>query len=398
MEIIEKIVRVVMVAIMFWNLENFFDPFEGGAIGSAGSSVGASAAVEGAAAVEYTWASGYEQASGWEYTPRGEKRWTWRKFCVKRDLIAKIIISTRDACGVFPSIIGVCEVENLFVLQQLVRETPLNALGYKILHRNSIDRRGIDVALLYREEDVKVLEEEYFPPRDTLLKYNLRTRYVLYAKCVVRVAGSGNGDILLHSGIFGEVDAEEFRTDTLHIFVNHWPSKLGGSGSSRRTGSSNGSHQLSQRMFIARAVRQKCDSILYFNPDARIVLMGDFNDTPESEPVRYLCEGEDERERSVLVNLAATQSRHKWGNGSYKYKGKWEAIDQFIVSGSVAAGGSTTARMQIWTHPALLKDDKSYLGKQINRTNKGPRYTGGASDHLPIILTIKCKKCCIFNP
>ena len=325
--------------IMFWNLENYFDPFEG--------------------------------QTGNEYTPTGEKHWTWKKFCAKRDLISKIILSTRDEYLVFPSIIGVCEVENLFVLEQLTKATQLNALGYKILHRNSIDRRGIDVALLYREEKVEIIEEEYFPHSDTLLAYNLKTRYVLYTKCVIKKA-----------------EGVEGLNDTLHIFVNHWPSKLKGDQSLKQSNLP----QLSPRMFIAAAVRAKCDSILYFNPDARIVLMGDFNDTPDSEPIRYLCIGEHsnkgDSENSAptikaLINLTETQSKHNWGIGSYKFKDKWEAIDQFIVSDSIGM------KMSVFTHSALMKDDKNYLGKQINRTLKGPRYIGGASDHLPIMLRIE---------
>lgn len=372
MNVIEEIGRVLMITIMFWNLENYFDPFEG--------------------------------AAGNDFTPGGEKHWTWKKFCAKRDLISKIILSTKDAYRAFPSIIGVCEVENRYVLEQLTAETSLNALGYKILHRNSIDKRGIDVALLYRAEQVKILEEEYFPHRDTLIAHNLRTRYVLYAKCVVKEA-----------------------EDTLHLFVNHWPSKLGSNENSNSK--SVRGQTVSPRMFISNAVKAKCDSLLFFDSNARIILMGDFNDIPDSEPIRNLClYGEDSAAdatvaRTVanartaantpinaheaqgftqesqmgsqrLINLARTQSTHTWGSGSYKFKDHWEAIDQFIVRDSAGM------KMSVFTHPSLFKEDKNFLGKQINRTIKGPRYTGGASDHLPIVLRIELKiqsKKCNFN-
>ena len=331
MNLIEKIGKLLVVTVMFWNLENYFDPFAG--------------------------------TAGNDYTPGGEKHWTWKKFCAKRDLISKVILSTKDAYGAFPSIIGVCEAENLYVLQQLTTATQLSALGYKILHRNSIDKRGIDVALLYRTEQVKILEEEYFPSREELLEQNLRTRYVLYAKCVIKEA-----------------------EDTLHLFVNHWPSKIGGVKSSDQP-----------RMFIANAVKERCDSILYFDSHARIILMGDFNDTPESEPIKNLCLYDAEQDDAVqndakqsggqrLINLAETQSAHAWGTGSYKFKERWEAIDQFIVRDSAGM------KMNVFTHPSLFKEDKNFLGKQINRSIKGVRYTGGASDHLPIILQVKYHK------
>ena len=311
MNMLESIGKIFFITLMFWNLENYFDPFEG--------------------------------TTGNEYTPLGEKHWTWKKFCKKRDLISKIIIATHDSNGVFPSLIGVCEVENIFVLKQLTSATALNSLGYKILHRNSIDKRGIDVALLYRASEVAILEEDYFPKSEILIAKNIRTRYVLYTKCVIKEA-----------------------KDTLHIFVNHWPSKIGGEKLS-----------LEPRLFVAKEVMQRCDSILYFNPKSKIILMGDFNDTPNSLPIKYLC-GDGK-----LINLAQTQSTHKWGTGSYKFRDKWEAIDQIIVS------DSTNMRMSVFAHSALLQDDKSFLGKQIVRTSKGPRYMGGASDHLPILLQIK---------
>lgn len=320
----EKMGRVLLFTLIFWNLENYYDPF-----------------------IDDT---------GNEYTPKGEKHWSWKKFCSKRDLISKIIISTRDVYSVYPSIIGVCEVENIFVLKQLITQTPLNSLGYKILHKNSIDKRGIDVALLYRQSEVAILKENYFPSKEWLETHNLQTRYILYTKCVIKETN-----------------------DTLHIFVNHWPSKLG----DRKV--SNNGEKFSARISIAMQVRKRCDSILKTNPNARIILMGDFNDTPDSESIKYLCGEGYKTEESILplINLAATQSQHSWGIGSYKFKESWEAIDQFIVSDSIGM------KMSVFTHNALLIQDKKFLGKQISRTHKGPRYSGGASDHLPILLTIK---------
>jgi endonuclease/exonuclease/phosphatase family metal-dependent hydrolase len=141
-----------------------------------------------------------------------------------------------------------------------VNETPLARLNYKIIHRDSQDERGIDVALLYRPSRFKLLRINFLPDSSILSKVSggmelkkFKTRWVLYAK-----------------GIVNELD-------TLHVLVNHWPSKLGGE---QRT--------LKSRMLISNIVRCFTDSILQSQPNANIILMGDFNDTPESKPLQNL--------------------------------------------------------------------------------------------------------------
>ena len=176
----------------------------------------------------------------------GENHWSRKKFEQKRDDIAKTIMLAADRYGEFPALLGLCEVENRYVLEELVENTPLARVGYKIIHKDSPDSRGIDAALLYREETFAPLETKY-------LKADFPTREILYTKGVIN------------------------KLDTVHILVNHWPSKSGGEKQS-----------LLKRYQVAKVARHLTDSILQCNSRANILLMGDFNDTPDSLPLEYL--------------------------------------------------------------------------------------------------------------
>lgn len=259
-----------------------------------------------------------------------------RRFAIKRDLIVKTVMAVKDREGDFPALIGLCETESYIATRMLVNNTPLQRLGYKIIHRDSPDKRGIDVALLYRDEFFNLLNTRF------LRVPSFRTRDILYAR--------------------GTVGA-----DTLHIFVNHWPSKLGGEKSSS-----------SKRMEVASLLKGVTDSIRSANPSALIIAMGDFNDAPSSEAVKSL--GFNNLSGKLKDSLNSFDSEVK---GSHKFRGKWEMLDQFLVSDSVKGSAS------LFYMPHLLTEDKKYYGVKIRRTFIGPRFVGGASDHLPILLRIK---------
>lgn len=297
----ETTVRIATLLIMFWNLENFFYPAKGETIQDNPPTV------------------------------------TWKRFRAKRDLISKTVIAIKDKEGAYPSVIGVCEVENIKTLKNLVYDTPLSRLGYRILHKDSPDPRGIDVALLYRGEEIRILDTAF------LRIVSFRTRDILYAK-------------LYSQSIM----------DTVHIFVNHWPSKLGGEKKSSN-----------RRQEAASVLGLAVDSIQAAVPDAIIVAMGDFNDSPSSEALRTI----------TLDNLSLKlkDSLKKAGSpisGTHKFKGGWEMLDQFLASKT--ASGS----VQILAFPHLLQTDKKYLGEKTRRTFTGPRFTAGASDHLPVLMKI----------
>ena len=266
------------------------------------------------------------------FTPGGEHRWTRRKMVAKRNLIAKTIIASASCFGgETPSLVGLCEVENEYVLKTLTEDTPLAKIGYKVLHRDSGDPRGIDVALLYDPSRIHLLSHEFITIAD------FSTRDILYAKVAM--------------------------PDTLHVFVNHWPSKYSGAKASE-----------TRRLAVAAALEATLDSLYAVDSGAKIVVMGDFNATPEEPSIKGLCE------RARLQNLSAAG-----GGGTIRFKGKWELIDHLLAS---PAAAQTIGSAKVFKPAFLLEDDKTFMGKKPRRTHVGPRYNGGVSDHLPIIADI----------
>ncbi|MDD2548904.1 MAG: endonuclease [Bacteroidales bacterium] len=311
--------------IMFYNVENLFDPFND------------------------------SLTNDDEFTPQGSRYWTWRKMTDKVNNIYKVITAVGEWDP--PTMVGLCEIENRLVVKRITQHTPLSKFNYKIVHRDSPDFRGIDVALIYRPDQFAVEEERFFrvsypdnPDR--------ATRDVLYARGII-------------DGL-----------DTLHVFVNHWPSKYGGALASEPG-----------RIAAGKLVRQKVDSIKIFHPDARIIVMGDFNDTPDSKP---LAEGlvasppEEPFTADGLYNLHYPYVAK--GEGTLKYQGAWEIIDMMIVS-----KGLLSAKHGVYTTPDagriyradfLLEEDERFVGVVPFRTYIGFRYHGGYSDHLPIYIDL----------
>ena len=308
--------------IFAWNLENFFDTRDDPATA--------------------------DEA----FTPGGEYRWTRRKFIAKRNLIAKTIIASGERFGGnMPALVGLCEVENRYVLESLVNDTPLARLRYRILHRDSPDPRGIDVALLYDPARVKVLAHGWITVRE------FATREILYAK--VALGGGSRSRVL--AGDSAAAPPLLPPVDTLHVYVNHWPSKYGGAKASER-----------KRQAVCDALLAHLDSLQQAEPAAAIVLMGDFNDAPDAGVIMELCRA------AHLQNITPKEG------GTIKYKGEWEMIDQMLASPATEKIGPA----EVFRPGFLLEEDKAFLGRKPRRTNVGPRYNGGASDHLPVIADI----------
>jgi len=293
-----------------------------------------------------------------EFTPMGTRHWTWAKMNQKVVGIYKTIVAVGEWEP--PVFVGLCEIENGYVLYQLAHETPLLKYDYKIVHRDSPDPRGIDVALLFRNDLFELQESRFF--KVTFLdEPNRKTREILYVRGTL-------------AGI-----------DTIHVFVNHWPSKFGGELESN-----------SGRFAAANTLREKIDSIRVFYPDARILIMGDFNDEPESTPLvdgLKVCLDTNSTCPSELVSIASILKSK--GQGSYKYQGVWGMIDQIIVSKSLL-----DQKHKIYTSPDnasvfkadfLLESDDSFVGDKPFRTFAGYKYHGGYSDHLPVFIDFIAK-------
>jgi len=305
-------VLCLCLLVFFWNLENFYD-----------------------------WRNDNTSASDAEFSSRGERHWTRKRFYAKCNAIAKSIMWVASQEGGYPDVIGLAEVENSFVLRRLIQSSPLQKLDYEVIHFDSPDKRGIDVAMLYRASSLELLAAKPCHLYDSLPGTD-------------STAIMPTRDILLAT-------FRQCSGDTLAVLVNHHPSKYGGPAQSE-----------AKRRIAVERLRFLCDSLQRSGID-RIVAVGDFNDTPDN-PLYSLLDG-------PMVNLSLPLYRQ--GRGSIRFGGKWELIDLCFASSSLADMASADV-LQI---PFLMVPDRSGGVKPL-RTYSGPRYLGGVSDHCPIILKL----------
>lgn len=288
-----------------------------------------------------------------EFLPEGVKRWTYHRYQTKVDHIARVLVGVGK--WELPALIGLCEVENAHVLYELAGHRLLKEANYRIIHRDSPDRRGIDVALVYDPDVFTPLSRKWiginFPNDPDIL-----TRDILYVKGMAF-------------------------NDTLHVFINHWPSRWGGVEAT-----------MPRRLHVAGILGWYADSILSNNQHASILISGDFNDTPaDSSVLRVLEAGPLTNDNTYkLINLM--YPLHTSGQqGTLKYRENWEIYDQIIVSANLLESDKVRiagAEAFIYAPEYLLEDDERYLGKKPYRTYSGPRYHGGFSDHLPVYVRL----------
>ncbi len=291
-----------------------------------------------------------------EFTPGGVRHWTAKKLDSKLSHISKVVLSA--AGWTPPAVVALCEVENRTVLERLVSKTPLKSQPYKIIHKESPDHRGIDVALLYNKNKFNPIKYNYFPlkdKRDSIMK----TREILY------VSGVING------------------SDTVHLFINHWPSRYSGLLETQHS-----------RNAAAKLLRQKVDEVFEKYSSPKIIIMGDFNDQPSDESVSVFLKAKEikgEIENGRLYNLSYNWLKEKWG--TLKYQSQWSVFDQIIVSGELlnATTGLITKpeSATVVNRSFLFEKDEKYGGKKPNRTYYGYTYKGGFSDHLPVLLRLE---------
>ena len=286
-----------------------------------------------------------------DFLPDGLMRWNINRYNKKINSLFKTIIAAGEWEP--PALVGFCEIENRKVLEDLIYGTNLSKFSYSIIHEESPDRRGIDVCLIYRRKLADLISYKYWIPEE-LKKYDFNSRSVLYIKMA-------------------------FSSDTVHLIVNHWPSRRGGVLAGE-----------DKRLQVSSMVKEKVDSIFNSNTkSARIILLGDFNCTTEDQIIRALIYSSDSDK--VLINLS--DSIKEKDSGTYRYMGRWEMIDQVIVSRGLLEcerGLYTDPNsLKIFRPDFLLKKDSKYPGFSPFSTYRGYRYQGGFSDHLPVILDLK---------
>ena len=261
------------------------------------------------------------------FLPEGMHHWTYHRYQTKIDRIAQVLVNI----GGWESIplVGLCEVENARCLRNLCYR--LSCFNYRYVHYDSPDERGVDVALLYDSTRISILNSQAIP----LMLENDRTRDILYVSALYE------------------------QQDTIHVMVCHLPSQLGGATNTDW-----------KRQHAKSLLQSQIDSILLFQPSAKIVVMGDMNTLPQDD-------------LNGMSNLMLPIQNS--GQGTHKYQGIWTCLDQFYVSHSLFSQSETTIYSPQW----LLEEDAKYLDFKPRRTYVGYRYNDGYSDHLPIVLTIQ---------
>jgi len=290
-----------------------------------------------------------------EFTPDGEQHWDFYRYRKKRTNLFKTLLAAGQ--GKPLSLVGFCEVENDKVIRDLILSTPLKTYDYQYVNYPSPDRRGIDVGLIYLRSEMRLISSKPIALRDPG-NDEFRSRDILYASFLIG-------------------------TDTLHVFVNHWPSRWGGELPTRRL-----------RMLAAQTLRQQVDSLMRNQSDPKIIIMGDFNDTPFDESLsiglRAVAEA-DVSDSSQLVNLF-TDTELLGFEGTLKHQYDWQIFDMIIISQSLKGRSGLSViegSQRIFAPDFLFTDDERYMGKKLFRTYLGPRYEGGFSDHLPVYVDIQ---------
>lgn len=279
-----------------------------------------------------------------DFTPKGFKEWNDYKFDKKIIKLSNVISKIgKEDTGTSPSLLGVAEIENRYVLESLIQSDNLKDEGYAIVHHDSPDERGIDVGLLYKKKDFTVQTSNaitvYLDAEEGGRDY---TRDILYIKGI----------------LLGTV---------VHIFVNHWPS--------RRLGASETS---GKRIVAAKRNREFIEKIQNENPEARIIIMGDFNDGPHSESVKNHLVKTDFYNPMLYLGTRYA--------GSLSFKFEWFIFDQIIFSNNFVRLHENDLlydRSDIFNDFFLTEYKGKFKGNPF-RTYAGKRYLGGYSDHFPV--------------
>ena len=304
--------------IVFYNVENLFD-------------------AEADTALQYN-----------QFDPKGDHHWNKMRYNRKLLNLYKVLIALGTPEP--PAVIGFAEIENRKVLKALIGNTPLSNFHYNIIHYNSPDSRGIDVGLIYDEKQftpfyshsIAVINSE---------DPDFRTREILYVK----------GMLI---------------SDTVHLFINHWPSSYSGLMKNRP-----------KRLLAAKTLSHVTDSILRITKNANIVVMGDFNEDFNGPATQYLT-----NKQPFSLKKLNKVSTYATAKGTIKRGSIWHTYDRVLVSTVLLTHSGRLfvkdKSFHIFDVAFLMEKDEKYLGWKVFRTYVGYKYHGGISDHLPIYLDI----------
>ncbi|MBR3950498.1 MAG: endonuclease/exonuclease/phosphatase family protein [Bacteroidaceae bacterium] len=316
--------KVAVYSVAFYNLENLFDTINN------------------------------PDTNDEEFLPDGNYRWGSLKYTNKLKNLAYAIskLATDKFCPNGPALIGVSEIENRQVLEDLIKTDDLALRNYDIVHFDSPDRRGVDVGMIYDRDQFEV---------DTAISVRL------HIECSPNTL---TRDQLLVSG--------RMAGERIHVIVNHWPSRLGGEEQSR-----------CRREAAAALSRHLADSVLAADPDSKVIIMGDLNDDPDNKSCASVLGAVMNPEEVADGGYFNTMWRlHEKGFGTLGYQGKWNLFDQIIVSANLVGNDRSTLKFfksEIFNKDFLKQSSGKYKGYP-KRTHASGRYLNGYSDHFPVII------------
>ena len=289
-----------------------------------------------------------------EFLPDGSKKWTGERYWSKLDRNARVIEAMgKDLHPKGLAILGLCEVENRAVVEDLVHTQALKGRNYQVVHEDSPDRRGVDVALVYDPDQYTVHAHKSY--RLNMADTAFRTR-----------------DQLLVSGVLDG--------DTTHVIVCHWPSRRGGEKRSAPN-----------RKAAAELGRHIIDSLLAINSQARIMLMGELNDDPVNVSVSRFLRSTASKDKAVDgVFFNAMSAPYQKGIGTLAWRDSWNLFDQIILSPALVTGQGGQYRYygtRIFNESYLKQTDGNFAGYPF-RTYVGDSYQDGYSDHFPVFVIL----------
>lgn len=309
-----------------------------------------------------------------EYLPNGSQNWTGKKYKKKLENLAKVLseIGTGENPN-SPTLIGGCEIENRLVLEDLVKQPKLINKGYGIIHFDSPDKRGIDVALLYQKKHFKPTSYINIPLmiyRNEEAKPDKKDTEEATDDVIV----SANADKRVYTRdqllVTGFLDGEE-----VSIIVNHWPSRSGGEKKS------------SPFREAAGALNRKImDSLFKINPNAKIITMGDLNDGSYNKSVKVEIGAKRKKEEVKQGGIYNPfEQMAKDGMGTLAYRDSWDIFDQIMVSEALIRDDRSSYRYWkagIFNKPYLIQTTGQYKGYPLRNSLTEPGY----SDHFPVYI------------
>ena len=295
-----------------------------------------------------------------EFTPDGPKKWNYVKYNKKIGNLERVLFDIAALDKNYPAVIGVSEVENRSVLEDVIATPKLAPANYRIVHYDSPDARGVDVAFFYRP-DVFELEGSAPIPFTMEGLPNFKTR-----------------DIVT---MWGTIEGEPF-----YFMVAHWPSRLGGKEASAP-----------KRERAAEIMRRAADSVLRLDPATKVVMMGDFNDDATDDSITEVLGAKGDIRKlepgdyyNPFINVL------KAGYGTLAYQDAWNLFDNIVVSENLVAGDGLKIRKashkarfygNIFSRPYMIQQEGQYKGYPL-RTFVGNNFQGGYSDHFPVYIYI----------